>query len=85
MNTTLLAEKYSVTQDDILNFISNLVDYRQRLITLIVLSKYKALLASDVVNFIPNTTRSGLGKLLTLIGYISELPEMAESSLIKKE
>ena len=36
---------------------------------LIVQSKYKALLTSEVVNFIPNTTRSGLGKSLTLIGY----------------
>ena len=49
-----------------------------------VSSKSKALLDSDVVNFILNMTRSGLGKLLTLIGYSSELPDMAESSRFKK-
>ena len=53
------------------NFLSNLVDSGHRLITLIVLSKYKGLFASDVVNFIPNTTRSGLVQYLTLIGYSS--------------
>ena len=42
-----------------------------------VLSKYKELIASDVVNFIPNRTRSGLVKLLTLIGYSSGLPGIA--------
>ena len=49
-----------------------------------VLSKSKALLDSDVVNFILNMTRSGLGQLLTLIGYSSELTDMAESSRFKK-
>ena len=68
-----------------LNFLSNLVDSRHRLITLIVLLKAKALLASDVVNFITNTTRSGLGQPLTLIGYSNELIEIAEASRIKKE
>ena len=53
-------------------------------ITLIVLLESKALLASDVVNFIPKQTRSGLGQLLTLIGYSNELPENAEASRIKK-
>ena len=68
-----------------LTFLSNLVDSRHRLITLTVLLKSKALLTSDVVNFIPNTTRSGLEKLLTLIGYSSELPEISEASEINKE
>ena len=68
-----------------MNFISNLVESRHRLITLIFLSKSKALLASDVVNFIPNTTRPDLGQLLTLIGYSSGFPEMDESSKFKKE
>ena len=71
--------------DNPFNFISELVDYRHKLITLIVLLKYKALLASDVVNFISNTTRSGLGKSLTLIGYSSEVQEIAEASRISKE
>ena len=52
---------------------------------LIVLSKSKELLASDVVNFIPNTSRSGLGKYLTLIGYSSGFPEIAKASRFKKE
>ena len=68
-----------------LTFLSNLVDSIHRLITLIVFLKYKALLSSDVVNFIPNTTCSGLGQLLTLIGYSSEFPEISEASQIKKE
>ena len=68
-----------------LNYLSNLVDSRHRLITLIVLLKAKALLASDVVNFIPKTTRSGLGQSLTLIGYSSELTAMAQVRRIKKE
>ena len=68
-----------------MNFISNLVDSIHRLITLTVLSKSKTLLASDVVNFIPNRSRSGLGKLLTMIGYSSGLPEIAEASQFKKE
>ena len=63
-----------------LTFLSNLVDSRHRLITLIVLLKSKALLASDVVKFIPNTARSGLVQSLTLIGYIIGLTEMAEAS-----
>ena len=68
-----------------LDFISNLVESRHRLITLIVSPKSKALLASDVVNFIPNTTRSGLGQSLTLIGYSSGFPVMAEASRFNKE
>ena len=68
-----------------LTFLSNIIESRHRLITLIVLYKYKAILSSYVVNFIPNTTRSGLEQSLTLIGYSSGLPEMAEASLFKKE
>ena len=66
-------------------FLSNLVESRHWLITLIISSKSKALLASDVVNLIPNTTGSDLGKFLTLIGYSSGLDEMAEASQFKKE
>ena len=68
-----------------LTFLSNIVDSRHRLITLIVLLKYNALLASDVVKFILNTTRSGMVKLLTLIGYSSGLHDMAESIRNKNE
>ena len=68
-----------------LTFLSNLVDPRHRLITLKVLLKSKALLASNVVNFIPKLTCSGLGQSLTLIGYSNEFPEIAEASQIKKE
>ena len=71
--------------DHPLNFLSNLVDPRHMLITLIVLLKSKALIASDVVNFIPNTTRSGLGQSLTLIGHSSEFYDMAKAIKIKKE
>ena len=39
-----------------------------------------ALLASDVVKCIPNTTCSGLGQSLTMIGYSSGFTEMAEAS-----
>ena len=68
-----------------LTFLGNLVDSRHSLITVIVLLKYKALLASDVVNFIPDTTRSGLRQSLTLIVYSSVLPEISEAIIIKKE
>ena len=68
-----------------LTFLGNLVDSRHRLITLIVLLKSKAIIAIDVVNFIPKPTRSGLVQSLILIGYSSELPEISEASLIKKE
>ena len=40
---------------------------------LIVQKKFKALLASEIVNFIPETPRSGLGRTLTLTGYSSGL------------
>ena len=50
-----------------------------------ILSKSKALLASDVVNFIPNVTRSGMGQSIKLIGYSNGLPEIAESRQLKKE
>ena len=55
------------------------------LITLIFLLKYKAILAIDAVNFIPKQTHSGLGQLLTLIGYSSEWPEISETIRIEKE
>ena len=71
--------------DYTLTFISNLVDSRQSLITIIVLLKSKSLLASAVVNFIPKTTRSGLGQSLTLIDYSSELSAISEASQIEKE
>ena len=81
----LLTLSFDGMFDYTLTFLSNLFESRHRLITLIVLLKSRALLASDVVNFIPNTTRSGLGQSLTMIGYSSEFPDIAESSRIKKE
>ena len=50
-----------------------LVDIKTQIDRLIVQSKFKALLVSEVVKFIPKMTRSGLGQSLTLTGYISGL------------
>ena len=40
---------------------------------LVLQSKFRALLNSEVVNFITKTPRSGVGKFITLIGYSSWL------------
>ena len=57
-----------------LNFSNKLVD----------LLESKALLASDVVNFILNTSHLGLGKSIILIGCSSGLPEISEGSQFKR-
>ena len=48
---------------------------------LIVQSNFKALLASEVVNFKPKTPRSELGKSLVLTGYMSGLTYITWSHL----
>ena len=81
---SLLSFSFDDIIDHPLTFLSNLVDSRHSVITLTVLLKSTALLASDVVKFTPKSTRSGQEQSLTLIGYSSALPEIDESSPIKK-
>ena len=50
-----------------------------------VKSKSKTLIASEVVNFIPNTTRSGMGQSLTIIVYSSGLLDISKAGRFKKE
>ena len=78
-STTLLTFSTDDMMYYTLTFSVNLLNPEQ-VDHLIVLSKSKALLESDVVNFIPNTSRSGLEQSLTLIGYSSGFPDIAESS-----
>ena len=63
----------------ILDDIIPLIDYPERLLTPdtgqspSLSEKIKALIASEALNFISKTPRSGLGRTLTLTGYISGL------------
>ena len=50
---------------------------------LIVQSKFKALLASEAVKFIPKTPHSGLRKWLTLTGYSMDWRSIPENGWIK--